>query len=95
MDEVIEYFKAFTAEQMSKLSDILEAALPRSTSSPLISCRSSRTPDSLPLSMAPLQSSRKGNGAAQSGVSYRDLAQEFGVDADVVEALIQRLSDIA
>ncbi|KAI0694216.1 hypothetical protein BC835DRAFT_1533943 [Cytidiella melzeri] len=86
--------QAFTAEQMSRLSDILEAALPRSTSSPVGSCRSSRTSESMSIPVAPLQSSRKGNANASthSTMSYGDLAKEFGVDAHVVEALIQRLS---
>lgn len=79
---------------MSKLSDILEAALPR-TSSPAGS-RGSRT--HTPISRgrsprAPLQSSRKGNVTNGGNVlSYGDLAREFGVDANVVEALAQRLS---
>ena len=43
---------------------------------------------------APLQSSRKGNVVAPSAnASYGDLAKEFGVDAQIVEALIKRLSD--
>ncbi|KAI0341472.1 hypothetical protein BDW22DRAFT_308583 [Trametopsis cervina] len=92
--------QAFTAEQMSKLSDILEAALPRAISPPLSSCRSSRTPDHSSIPMAPLQSNRKGNvGAhpapAHNAMSYGDLAKEFGVDAQVVEALLQRLSDFS
>ncbi|KAI0088830.1 hypothetical protein BDY19DRAFT_149916 [Irpex rosettiformis] len=90
--------QAFTAEQMSRLSDILEAALPRSSSSPVSSispCRSSSTPDSASIRVAPLQSSRKGNvtASATKPASYGDLAKEFGVDAQVVEALIKRLSD--
>ena len=80
---------------MSKLSDILEAALPQSTSSPVSSCRSPSTPESVSVRTAPLQSSRKGNVVAPSAntASYGDLAKEFGVDAQIVEALIKRLSD--
>lgn len=92
---------AFTAEQMSRLSDILEAALPQSTSSPISSRRSSATPDSMSsMRVAPLQSSRKGNttvapssGSGNGAKSYGDLAKEFGVDTQIVEALIKRLSD--
>ncbi|KAI0826455.1 hypothetical protein BC629DRAFT_1434869 [Irpex lacteus] len=69
---------AFTAEQMSRLSDILEAALPQSTSSPISSRNTTVAP-----------SSGSGNGAK----SYGDLAKEFGVDTQIVEALIKRLSD--
>ena len=86
---------AFTAEQMSRLSDILEAALPRSSSSPVSSRRSSATPDSMFRHVAPLQSSRKGNTSAYTNgtKSYGDLAKELGVDTQIVEALIKRLSD--
>lgn len=84
---------AFTAEQMSKLSDILEAALPPATSSPpashiaipnLLSPASTFTP--------PLQRSRKYNVTNENTAPYGDLAKEFGVDAQIVEALAQRLS---
>jgi hypothetical protein len=47
--------------------------------------------------MAPLQSSRKSNiaTASHNTVPYGDLAKEFGVDAHLVEALMQRLSNFS
>ena len=89
---------AFTAEQTSQLSDILEAALPRMTSSPM--GRAPSTIDSTSRRMNPLQPSRKGNVNANvpstnNTMPYGDLAKEFGVDANLVEALIRRLSDFS
>ena len=86
---------AFTAEQMSKLSDILEAALPPATSSPVSHAAS---PKPIPRGCAPappLQSSRKYNSTKENNAPFGDLAKEFGVDAQIVEALAQRLSQFA
>lgn len=86
------FITAFTAEQMSKLSDILEAALPPATSSPVPHAAS---PQPISRSCAPahpLQSSRKYNSAKENNAPFGDLAKEFGVDAQIVEALAQRLS---
>ena len=88
---------AFTAEQMSKLSDILEAALPRSTSSPAGSRSTSITPDlAQPNVRRPLQASHKGNtvNVPVELNPFGDLAKEFGVDSNLVEALAHRLSRI-
>ena len=77
---------------MGKLSDILEAALP-TTSSPVLT--HSPSPEQIPRAPAsapPLQRSRKYNTIDDSVSSYGDLAKEFGVDAHLVEALAQRLS---
>lgn len=88
---------AFTSDQMSSLSDILEDALPRSTSSP---------PGVRSRSDSPMDIQREVQeaiGAAQiehSGVlssergAYGDLAQEFGIEPQLVEALARRLSEI-
>ncbi|KAI8986901.1 hypothetical protein BD414DRAFT_487416 [Trametes punicea] len=86
--------QAFTPEQMSKLSDILEAALPRSTSSP----PPTRSPRSRSSASSSRQSSYSGRlshspPSLQSG-AVGDLAKEFGVDPLVVEALAQRLATI-
>ncbi|KAI0635245.1 hypothetical protein C8Q77DRAFT_1054363 [Trametes polyzona] len=82
--------QAFTPEQMGKLSDILEAALPRSTSSPPPQPRSSGS--------SSRQSSYSGRVAHSPGALQVDavgnLAKEFGVDPLVVEALAQRLAAI-
>ena len=81
---------------MSKLSDILEAALPPVASSPLTSHAASPNPPSHgPAPGPPLQSSRKYNMNNENNPPYGDLAKEFGVDAQVVEALAQRLSQFA
>lgn len=86
---------AFTAEQMSKLSDILEAALPQCTSSPA-SRTTSRTPDSIRGNPEPLQPSRKQNRVTPPPVSpFGDIAKEFGVEAHLVEALAHRLSRLS
>lgn len=85
--------QAFTSEQMSKLSDILEAALHQGTSSPSSSRTRTHTPESVTNrgGNQPFQDSRKMNRPSPDG-SFGDLAKEFGVDAHVVEALAQRLS---
>lgn len=84
---------AFTPEQMSELSDILEASLPRSTSTPPLGH------SSLPRSSASSrQSSYSGRLSRSPGGLQVDavgnLAKEFGVDPLVVEALAQRLAAI-
>ncbi|KAL1943938.1 hypothetical protein VTO73DRAFT_3756 [Trametes versicolor] len=85
--------QAFTPEQMGKLSDILEAALPRSTSSP----PPTHTPRSRS-SASSRQSSYSGRAVHSPGALQIDavgnLAKEFGVDPLVVEALAQRLAAI-
>ena len=81
---------------MSKLSDILEAALPPATSSPAMShVASPKRPNRASAPAPPLQSSRKYNTVDENTKPYGDLAKEFGVDAHVVEALAQRLSQFA
>ncbi|TCD68741.1 hypothetical protein EIP91_009887 [Steccherinum ochraceum] len=90
---------AFTAEQMSKLSDILEAALLLSTSSASSSPASARTathtPDSARSGAEPFQSSRKANVQVVRNPSpYGHLAKEFGVEPHLVEALAHRLSKL-
>ena len=88
--------QAFTAEQMSKLSDILEAALPPATSSPAMSHTASpQRLNRAPVPTPPLQSSRRYNTVNENSKPYGDLAKEFGVDAHIVEALAQRLSKFA
>ncbi|EKM56936.1 uncharacterized protein PHACADRAFT_183503 [Phanerochaete carnosa HHB-10118-sp] len=88
--------QAFTAEQMSKLSDILEAVLPPATSSPAVShAASPQRSNNASAPTAPLQSSRKFNTVDENIKPYGDLAKEFGVDAHIVEALAQRLSQFA
>lgn len=86
---------AFTSEQMSSLSDILEAALPPSASSPFTSHNVPEHKTHVHTSVPPLQSSRKYNATKENNKPYGDLAKEFGVDAQVVEALAQRLSQFA
>ena len=91
---------AFTAEQMSKLSDILEAALPRSTSSPAGGRTAVHTPESTHSNTSnkgPLQSNRNSNVPVFNSdrSPYGDLAKEFGVEPHLVEALAQRLSRIS
>ena len=88
--------QAFTTEQMSKLSDMLEAALPPATSSPAMSYAASpQRPSNASSSMPPLQSRRKYNTFDENIQPYGDLAKEFGVDAHIVEALAHRLSKFA
>ncbi|KAI0646377.1 hypothetical protein C8Q79DRAFT_962291 [Trametes meyenii] len=85
--------QAFTPEQMAKLSDILEAALPRSTSSPpLVS--SPRTRSSASSSRQSSYSGRINSPGAHQADAVGTLAKEFGVDPLVVEALAQRLAAI-
>lgn len=69
---------------MSRLSDILEAALPHSTSSPACSRTVTHTPD-------PAQPSQRN----AENSPYGDLAKEFGIEAHLVEALAQRLSRLS
>ncbi|KAI0938770.1 hypothetical protein AcV5_000379 [Taiwanofungus camphoratus] len=86
--------QAFTSEQMSKLSDILEAALPRSASSPPDSRSVSHSPAS-PGSSPRHQFPTRINCHTDTGCeAYGELAKEFGVEADVVEALVRRLSEV-
>ncbi|KAH9896942.1 hypothetical protein C8Q73DRAFT_728358 [Cubamyces lactineus] len=86
--------QAFTPEQMSRLSDILEAALPRSTSSPPPS-RSPRPKSSASSSRHSSYSGRMSHSPASlQGDAVGNLAKEFGVDPLVVEALAQRLAAI-
>lgn len=85
--------QAFTAEQMSKLSDVLEAVLPPATSSPAMShAASPQRFKNASAPTAPLQSSRKYNTVDENTKPYGDLAKEFGIDAHIVEALAHRLS---
>lgn len=90
---------AFTAEQMSKLSDILEAALPQSKSNSNSNSAGTRTathtPDSVRSGAEPFQPSRKANSHVSRNTSpYGNLAKEFGVEPHLVEALAQRLSKL-
>ncbi|KAI0336872.1 hypothetical protein GY45DRAFT_1377691 [Cubamyces sp. BRFM 1775] len=86
--------QAFTPDQMSRLSDILEAALPRSTSSPPPS-RSPRPKSSASSSRHSSYSGRMSHSPASlQGDAVGNLAKEFGVDPSVVEALAQRLAAI-
>lgn len=79
---------------MSKLSDILEAALPRSASSPPDSRSVSHSPAS-PGSSPRHQFPTRINCHTDTGCeAYGELAKEFGVEADVVEALVRRLSEV-
>ncbi|KAH9852557.1 hypothetical protein C2E23DRAFT_826126 [Lenzites betulinus] len=85
--------QAFTPEQMSQLSDILEASLPRSTSTPPLGH------SSLPRSSASSRQSSYSGRLSQSPGGLQvdavgNLAKEFGVDPLVVEALAQRLAAI-
>ncbi|KAI0711264.1 hypothetical protein C8Q76DRAFT_735768 [Earliella scabrosa] len=84
--------KAFTSEQMGKLSDVLEAAVPQATSSP------PQSPRSRGSATSSRQSMRSGRGAHSPSSLAPDavgnLAKEFGVDPHVVEALAQRLAAI-
>ncbi|THH32550.1 hypothetical protein EUX98_g1634 [Antrodiella citrinella] len=88
---------AFTSEQMSKLSDILEAALPQSNSnsSPASTRTASRTPDSARSTIEPFRPSSRTNIPMMRNASpYGNLAKEFGVEPHLVEALAQRLSKL-
>ncbi|KAI1798132.1 hypothetical protein LXA43DRAFT_876352 [Ganoderma leucocontextum] len=82
--------RAFTSEQMGKLSDVLEATIPQATSSPPQSPRSRGSANSSRLSI------RSGRGAPSPSSLPTDtlghIAKEFGVDPLVVEALAQRLA---
>lgn len=99
---------AFTAEQMSKLSGMLEGAeilaagMPHSRASPRASpsCGSARnssyTPDSGRSTTEPFQPSRKGNvHVVRNGLPYGNIAKEFGVEPHLVEALAHRLSKLS
>ena len=82
---------------MSSLSDILEDALPRSTSSP---------PGVRSRSESPMDIQRQVQEAMDAGQigpngipspergAYGDLAQEFGIEPQLIEALARRLSEI-
>ncbi|OCH93331.1 hypothetical protein OBBRIDRAFT_725078 [Obba rivulosa] len=93
--------QAFTSEQMSKLSDILEAALPQSMSSPLGSRSSLSSPDlsqnviqqppEVPISTYPAVNSVQDLPHIDQG-AYKRLAEEFGVEPHLIQALAQRLS---
>ncbi|KAI0795443.1 hypothetical protein C8Q75DRAFT_803329 [Abortiporus biennis] len=87
---------AFTSEQMSKLSDIIEATLPHgaTTISSPHSRTATHTPDSVRGFVEPLRPSRKVNKENQAHSPYGDLAKEFGVEAHLVEALAQRLTKL-
>lgn len=89
---VLTPFTAFTSDQMSTLSDALEATLPQATSSPPQSPRSRGSASSSRASVR----SRRGvpSPASVSTDALGTLAKEFGVDPLVVEALAQRLSSI-
>ncbi|KAI0826538.1 hypothetical protein BC628DRAFT_1373054 [Trametes gibbosa] len=85
--------QAFTPEQMSKLSDILEASLPRSASTPALGYSSRpRSSASSRQSSYSGRASRSPSGLQVDAVG--NLAKEFGVDPLVVEALAQRLAAI-
>ncbi|KAF7797063.1 hypothetical protein EIP86_008255 [Pleurotus ostreatoroseus] len=84
---------AFTAEQMSRLSDLLETALPRSTSSP-VSIPAVHTQHFIPAAPQGLHFASVVNQEDIENDPYADLAKEFGVEAHLVEALAQRLSRI-
>ncbi|KAI0674379.1 hypothetical protein C8Q78DRAFT_1014437 [Trametes maxima] len=84
--------QAFTPEQMARLSDILEAALPQSTSSPIMS--SPRTRSSASSSRQSSYTGRISSPGANQVDAVGTLAKEFGVDPLVVEALAQRLAAI-
>lgn len=100
---------AFTAEQMSKLSDIVETVLPQSTSSPRSSRTPTRTPDSMQFtpdleleSPPPIHiSHRKASDTHQlydgeeNITDFGEIAKEFGVGAHLVEALAHRLSRLS
>ncbi|EMD31900.1 hypothetical protein CERSUDRAFT_119204 [Gelatoporia subvermispora B] len=92
--------QAFTSEQMSKLSDILEAALPQSMSSPPGSRSSISSPDSVQnviqqppvdIPMYTAVNTAQDHPHVDQG-AYKQLAEEFGVEPHLIEALAQRLS---
>lgn len=92
MSTVLTVFQAFTSDQMNKLSDALEAALPQATSSPPQSPRSRGSASS---SRASVRGRRNMHSPSNiQSDSLGSLAKEFGVDPHVVEALAQRLSSI-
>lgn len=80
---------------MSRLSDLLETALPRSTSSPIGSRPASHTQYFMPAASQSLQFTPMANVDHFEDDPYADLAKEFGVEAHLVEALAQRLSRIS
>lgn len=80
---------------MSRLSDLLETALPRSTSSPIGNRPAAHTQHFTPPVPQGLHFSRMANMDDFEDDPYADLAKEFGVEAHLVEALAQRLSRIS
>ncbi|KAI0764886.1 hypothetical protein C8Q74DRAFT_1006674 [Fomes fomentarius] len=84
--------RAFTSEQMDKLSEILEATVPQATSSPPQSPRSRGSTSSSRQSMRSGRGIPSPSSLAPEAVGH--LAKEFGVDPFVVEALAQRLAAI-
>ncbi|KAI0076516.1 hypothetical protein K474DRAFT_1708111 [Panus rudis PR-1116 ss-1] len=97
--------QAFTSEQMSKLSDMLEAAMPQQSSRSPSTRTTTHTPDSVQLMPMETHSPNKnGSPPKKNGNSrvtrrakspFGDIAEEFGVEAHVVEALVQRLSELS
>lgn len=90
--------QAFTSEQMSKLSDILEAALHKVSGAPKRSSSPSLRPAEEELQSQPQphlepQNEVKGH-SAPGRRAYGDLAIEFGVEPHLIEALARRLSDL-
>ncbi|OSX63296.1 hypothetical protein POSPLADRAFT_1073992 [Postia placenta MAD-698-R-SB12] len=90
--------QAFTSEQMSKLSDILEAALHKVSGAPKRFSSPSLRPAEEELQSQPQphpepQNEAKGHSAPGSR-AYGDLAIEFGVEPHLIEALARRLSDL-
>ncbi|PCH45064.1 hypothetical protein WOLCODRAFT_133474 [Wolfiporia cocos MD-104 SS10] len=85
--------QAFTSEQMSQLSDALEAALPKSASSPASEAAASYSPA---LPNGPVQNYQEvtDRHSAQDSQAFGDLAAEFGVEPHLIEALARRLSGI-
>ncbi|CCM05864.1 uncharacterized protein FIBRA_08100 [Fibroporia radiculosa] len=84
--------QAFTAEQMGKLSDILEASFP--TSSPSGSSSTSLSPPPLQPKMEEMHQSHTSGRPSPSGEAFNELAHEFGVQPQLIEALARRLSGI-
>jgi len=89
--------QAFTSDQMSNLSDILEDALPKSTSSPPGDRSRSESPMNLHSevqeALRPAENNIRGIPSPENG-AYGDLAQEFGIEPHLIEALARRLSEI-
>ncbi|KZT68951.1 hypothetical protein DAEQUDRAFT_307771 [Daedalea quercina L-15889] len=89
--------QAFTSAQMSSLSDILEDALPRSTSSPPGGRSRSQSPmdiqSEVQEAICPVQNEDSSIPSPDRG-TYGNLAQEFGVEPHLIEALARRLSEI-